>query len=226
SGRNTSQLRARPTVTRSFQRWKRWRVPSALSMVISAMGRPRFYTGRKRRSVRGGGGLRTLALHREVALAHAQLGVLARDADLDGAPGAVRRALGRVAEQVVVVQLVGDPGEDPHQLPDLLGEEVLPARLAGDLAQEPARPAIEQPGSAADAHAVDGGLHRARVVDHVLLAERARGVVAVREHDQGLAPRLVADAVQRVVDRVVEAGAAPGLQVLHELLEALDVVGE
>ena len=148
-----------------------------------------------------------------------------------GAPRSSRQVpsgglLRRVGQQVVVVQLVGDAGEDLDQLADLVREEERPARLLRDLAQEAARAAAEQARLAADEHAVDGGLHRARVVDHLLLRHAARGVRAVGEDDDGLAPRLVPDAVQAVVDGVVQAGAAPGLQRLDELLEAVHVAGE
>src|SRR6185436_14390567 len=92
--------------------------------------------------------------------------------------------------------------------------------ILGDLAQEAARAAGEEAGLAPDPHRIHGGLDGARVVDDLLLLHAARGVRPVREDDDGLAPRLVLDAPEPVVDGVVEAGAAPGLEPLHELLEA------
>src|SRR6185503_14216616 len=100
------------------------------------------------------------------------------------------------------------------------------ARLLGDAAEEPAWAACEEAGLPANRDAVDGRLHRACVVDDLLLLHAARRVRAVGEHDDGLAAGLVLDAAEAVVDRVVEAGAAPGLQALHELLEPAAVPGE
>src|SRR5207245_1817102 len=87
--------------------------------------------------------------------------------------------------------------------------------LLRDLPQEPARAAREQARLAAEADGVDGGLHRARVVEDLLLLHGAGGVGAVREDDQRLAARLVLDPLQALMDGVVDAGGALGLAPGH-----------
>src|SRR5262245_7763526 len=224
-----SQSRERPMVTRSLPTLNRWREPSALSMVISDMERREFYPADghftaesaedaevSRRAlheasafsassavngplrVRRGPGLG--ALEREVALAHADLQVLALGAQRDGAEGAVGRALGGVGQQVVLVQLLRDGREHLVEVAHALGEEELAARLAGDPAQEAAGTAAAAHAFAADADRVDRRLHRPGVVHDLLLLHLAGGVLAVREDDHRLAALLVADAVQPVVD--------------------------
>src|SRR4030081_3280135 len=143
-----SLSRERPMVTRSLARGNRSRDPSPVSMEISAMAaRDRFYTGFAQPSARtrdgeapsvaGGGDGWPPPLDPEITLAHAHLDVLAlAEPDLDLAPGPVRRPLGGISQQVVVVQLVGDAVEDLDQLADLVREEEGATRLLGDLAQE------------------------------------------------------------------------------------------
>src|SRR5205085_12319135 len=110
-----------------------------------------IYSGGAGRVGRGGGGRRA-TLRREIALADPQLGFPVREeADVDLAPGAVGEALGRVGQQVMVVQLVRDAAEDADQLADLVGEEVGAPRLLGDVPQEAAGAAREQPRLAAEA---------------------------------------------------------------------------
>src|SRR5688572_20595293 len=206
SGRKMSLSRERPMVTRSLTMGNRSRAPSELRTVISGMGRPES--------------LRPPALDREVPLAHADLGVLAvHEPDLDRAPGAVRALARRVGQGVVVVQLVGDAGEDREQLGDLVRVEEGPARLLGDLAQEAPGAAPEHPLLAADEDAVDGGLYGAGVVDDLLLAHAAVVVGAVGEDDDRLPSRLVLHPVEPVMDGVVERGPAPRLEGVHEPLQ-------
>ena len=146
---------------------------------------------------------------REVPLAHADLRVLPLQLHHD-VPHIPSGGFWANSQGVVVVQLLGDPGEDLDEVPDVVREEEGPARLLRHLAQEAARAAGHEALGSADAHAVDGGLHGARVIDHILLLHGAGGVGAVGEDDQRLAPGLVLDAVQPVMDGVVEAGPAPG----------------
>src|SRR5882672_565420 len=149
-----SLSRERPMVTRSLARGNRSRDPSPVSMEISAMGAEAPILYPLRGTLREGGAAGSVGggrdgwpppLDREIALAHADFGVLAlAEPDLDLAPGPVRRTFWRVGQQVVVVQLVRDAVEDLDQLADLVGKEEGPAGLLRDLAQEPARAAREQ----------------------------------------------------------------------------------
>src|SRR6185436_21131470 len=87
-----------------------------------------FSLARRRPDPRGSVGL-AAALHREVALADADIGVGAVDLERDLAPGAVGLLGRRVGEQVMVLELARDLVEDLDQLADLVGREELAAGL-------------------------------------------------------------------------------------------------
>ena len=176
---------------------------------------------------------------REVALLGPRRHARPGHADDDAAPGAVAlRVPRRVADRVLARELVGDLAVDAGQLGDLRREERAAAGFLRELAQHELGflEALGRRAGAvgrAQADRVDRGLGALGEVEHLLERQQARGVLAVREHDDRLAADLLdvrrddlLQILQRDVDRVVQRGRAAGRRLADRLLELGGVVGE